>query len=78
MMTDQDREGLIILLLQEGSTRHAIELYREETSVSWEDAAEAVADLSRRHGIPLRRSRLVPWLVAGLAALLGSALAFQA
>ena len=77
-MTDQDREGLIILLLQEGSTRHAIELYREETGVSWEDAVEAVGNLSRRHGIPMRRNRLVPWLVAGMAALLGSALAFQA
>jgi hypothetical protein len=77
-MTDQDREGLIILLLQEGSTRHAIELYCEETGVSWEDAVEAVANLSRRHGIPVRRNRLVPWLVAGMAALLGSALAFQA
>jgi len=75
-MTDQDREGLIILLLQEGSTRHAIELYREETGVSWEDAVNAVENLSRRHGIPIRRSWMVPWLVAGMAALVGSALAF--
>jgi hypothetical protein len=77
-MTDQDREGLIILLLQEGSTRHAIELYREETGVSWEDAVEAVTNLSQRNGIPIRRNRLMPWLVAGMAALLGSALAYQA
>lgn len=76
-MTDQDREGLIILLLQEGSTRHAIELYREETGASWEDAVNAVENLSRRHGIHIRRSWMVPWLVAGMAALLGSALAFQ-
>jgi hypothetical protein len=77
-MTDQDREGLIILLLQEGSTRHAIELYHAETGISWEDAVVAVTNLSQRNGIPLRRTRLMSWLVAGLAALLGSALAFQA
>ncbi len=77
-MTDQDQDGLIILLLQEGSLRHAIELYHEEAGVSWEEATEAVADLARRHGIPLRRRRVVPWLVAGLAALVGSALVFQA
>jgi hypothetical protein len=77
LMTNQDQDGLIVLLLREGSTRHAIALYHEETGVSWEEAAEAVADLADRHGIPLRRRRVVPWLVAGLAALAGSALVFQ-
>ena len=77
-MTNQDHEGLIVLLLQEGSTRHAVELYREETGASWEDASEAVAELSRRHGITMRRNRLIACLVAGLATLVGSALAFQA
>lgn len=76
-MTDQDQDGLIILLLQEGSTRHAIALYHEEAGVSWEEAAEAVAQLADRHGIPLRRWGVVSWLVAGLAALAGSALVFQ-
>lgn len=76
-MTDQDREGLIVLLLQEGSTDHAIELYCEETGASWEDATAAVTELAQRHGVSLRRKRLIPWLVAGIAALLGSALAFQ-
>ena len=75
-MTDQDREGLLVLLLQEGSADHAIELYCDETGASWEDATAAVTELSRRHGIPIRRNRLIPWLVVGMAALLGSALAF--
>jgi len=76
-MTNQDQDGLIVLLLQEGSTRHAIELYREETGVGWEEAAESVAALAQRHGIPLRRRRVLPWLVAGIAALVGTALVFQ-
>lgn len=75
-MTDQDQDGLIVLLLQEGSVRHAIELYHEETGVRWEEATEAVAELARLHGIPLRRRRVIPWLVGGLIALLGSALVF--
>lgn len=65
-----------MLFLREGSVDHAIELYCDETGVSWEEAATAVAQLSRRHGIPLRRGRLIPWLVAAAAALLGLALAF--
>lgn len=58
--------------------RHAIEFYHEETGVSWDKATEVVTDLARRHGIPLRRRRVIPWLVAGLAALVGSALVFRA
>lgn len=74
---DQDREGLVLLLLKEGSTRHAIELYREETGVTQHEANRAVGDLARRNDISLRRNRLVPVLLAGLAGLLGTLLAFQ-
>jgi hypothetical protein len=68
---DQDHEGLVLLLLREGSKRHAVELYREETGVSQREADEAVRDLAHRHGIALRRSKLLPVLLAGLAGLLG-------
>jgi hypothetical protein len=74
---DQDREGLLLLLLKEGSTRHAVELYREETGATREEASRAVEELARRHGISRRGSRLVPILLAGLAGLLGAILAFQ-
>ena len=75
---DQDREGLVLLLLKEGSTRHAVELYREEMGVTRQEASCAVEDMAQRHGVPLRRNRLVPILLAGLACLLGTFLAFQA
>lgn len=74
---EKDREGLILLLLQEGNQRDAIELYREEAGVSAEEAARAIAELSHRHGVRVRRNWLLPWFVAGLAVLLGSALAFH-
>lgn len=67
-----------MLLLQEGSADHAIQLYCDETGAGWEDAAAAIAQLSQRHGIPTRRSRGILWLVAGMTALLGFALAFHA
>jgi hypothetical protein len=74
---DQDREGLVLMLLKEGSMRHAVELYREETGVTQQEANRAVEQLADRHGITLRRNPLVPVLLAGLAGLLGTLLAFQ-
>ena len=75
---DQDNEGLVLLLLKEGSTRHAIELYREEMGVTRQEARRAIADMARRHDVPLQRSGLIPILLAGLAGLLGTLIAFQA
>jgi hypothetical protein len=75
---DRDREGLLLLLLQEGSTHHAVELYREETGVGPEEAKSAVKQLARQHGVQPRRSEFLPLLLAGLAGLLGAVLAFQA
>lgn len=75
---DQNNEGLVLLLLKEGSTRHAIELYREEMGVTRQEARRAIADMARRHDVPLQRSGLVPILLAGLAGLLGTLIAFQA
>ena len=75
---DRDRDGLLLLLLQEGSTRHAIELYQEETGAAPEEAKRAVKQLARQHGVSVRRSGVLPFLLAGLAGLLGTVLAFQA
>lgn len=78
MPIDRDREGLLLLLLQEGSTRHAIELYQEETGSAPEEAKLAIRQLARRHGIQTRRGGVLPFILAGLAGLLGTVLAFQA
>jgi hypothetical protein len=75
---DRDREGLLLLLLREGSTRHAIELYQEETGAAPEEAKLTVKQLARQHGIRARRNGFLPLLLAGLAGLLGTILAFQA
>ncbi len=75
---DRDREGLLLLLLQEGSTRHAIELYQEETGSAPAEAKLAIKQLAHRHGVHLRRGGVLPFILVGLAGLLGVALAFQA
>ena len=74
---DRDREGLLLLLLQEGSPRHAIELYQEETGAAPEEARVAIKQLAQQHGVRLRRSGVLPLVLAGLAGLLGTVLAFQ-
>jgi len=73
---DEDKEGLVVMLLKEGSTGHAIRLFREETGADREKARHAIAELSRRHGLPSRRNRLLPLVLIGLAGLLGLAIAF--
>lgn len=77
-MLDDDRDGLLALLLQEGNAGQAIELYCDEMGATREEARAAVRELSRRYGIPLRRPALAPWLVLIAAVVLGSALVFQA
>jgi hypothetical protein len=73
---DEDREGLVLMLLEEGSTGHAIEMYREETGVDLEHAKRAVAELARQHGIEGRRTRWLPLFLVGLAGLLSAMVAF--
>jgi hypothetical protein len=73
---DEDKEGLVVMLLKEGSMGHAIRLYREETGADYEKAKHAVAELSRRHGVAHRSNRLLPLLLVGLAGLLGLVVAF--
>jgi len=75
---DEDREGLVLMLLEEGSTGHAIQMYREETGVDLEHAKHAVAELSRKHGIVSRPRGWMPLILIGPAGLVGAMVAFQA
>jgi hypothetical protein len=49
--TGDDIEGLVVLLLRDGSKRDAIVLIQEETGASRAEAQRQVAELARRHGI---------------------------
>ena len=68
---ENDRVGLVLMLLKEGSVGHAIRVYQEEAGVTFGAAKRAVYELARDHGIRCRsRDLLSLWLVA-LAGLLG-------
>ena len=73
---DEEREGLVLMLLEQGSTRHAIQLYREETGADREHAQRAIAELARRHGIRPSRRNWLPMVLVWLAGLAGAALVF--
>ncbi|MCL4203833.1 MAG: hypothetical protein KJ000_15130 [Pirellulaceae bacterium] len=64
-----DPTELILLLLREGSTEHAIELYCEETGATREQAQHHIDHLARRAGLRSVRHR---W--RALALLAGGAL----
>ena len=66
------------MLLHEGSLHHAIEVYCEEAGVAFPEARMAVSELAERHGISLRRTRYMPYLLLALTCLLGSWLVFLA
>jgi hypothetical protein len=68
---EETRIGLVLLLLREGSTRHAVEVYQEEADVSFAVARRSVRDLARKHGIRLRRRSVLPLLLIVLAGLAG-------
>lgn len=73
-IVEESRIGLILLLLREGSTQHAVKVYQEEAEVSYAVALRSVRDLARQHGIDLPRSSLLPLALIALAGLLGLAL----
>lgn len=70
-MVEKQRIGLILLLLREGSTGHAVKAYQEEADVNFFAAQRAVRELARQHGIQFRRSRFLPFILITLASLLG-------
>lgn len=73
---DDTPEDLMLMLLEEGSTDHAIELYREEMDVERSEAVRVVSELSKRHGIQIRRPSLLPFLMLGGTLLFAALLAF--
>ena len=61
-----DPTELILLLLREGSTAHAIELYCEEAGASREQAQRHIDELARRAGLKsVRRHWCALALLAG-------------
>ncbi len=71
---EESRIGLILMLLREGSMRHAIQVYQEEADVTYWAAKQSVRDLAQKHGIAMRRRSLLPLALLALASLLGLAL----
>lgn len=74
---EDNRVGLVLMLLREGSTRQAIEVFQEEAAVNFSAARQSVFALAQEHGIPLRRRRIaMPLTLLAIAlALVGWALA---
>jgi hypothetical protein len=68
---EENRIGLILLLLREGSTAHAVKAFQEEADVSYFVARRRVLELAEQHGIQLPRRSIVPLLLIALASLLG-------
>ncbi len=68
---EENRIGLILMLLREGSTRHAVKVYQEEADVTFFVAQRSVHELARQHGIIVRRRALLPLALIALASLLG-------
>ena len=68
---DENRIGLILMLLREGSTRHAVKVFQEEADVSFAVARRSVRELALEHGIHVRRRSLLPLALIALAGLLG-------
>jgi len=56
---EDNRVGLVLMLLREGSTQQAIQVFQEEAAVNFPAARQSVFELAREHGIPLRRRRLM-------------------
>ncbi len=68
---EETRIGLILMLLREGSTRHAVKVYQEEANVSFSAARRHVRELALQEGIHVRRRSLLPLAIIALAGLLG-------
>lgn len=66
----EDIEGLLVLLLRDGSWNDAVMAYREETGADREQAEDAVAEVARRHHISTWNwSAIIAVAVAVLGAL---------
>ncbi len=68
---EENRIGLILMLLREGSTGHAVKTFQEEANISYFAARRQVLELAAQHGIALPRRSVVPLLLIALAGVLG-------
>jgi hypothetical protein len=68
---DDNRLGLILMLLREGNTRQAVKAYQEEANVDYEIARAEVLDLARLHETPVRHRLMLRLALLALAGLLG-------
>jgi ribosomal protein L7/L12 len=73
---DESREGLVLLLLEQGGRSQAIKVYQEETGAALEEAKIAVASLANKHGIMPNRTAWFAAILTALSAMFGSLLAF--
>lgn len=67
---EDNRVGLVLMLLREGNTRQAIQVFQEEAEVNLPVARQSVFALAREHGIPVRRGSMVPLALLAVAILL--------
>ncbi len=58
---------LILMLLREGSTHHALELYREETGATREESRYFVETLAAQNGLRQPSRSLLASLFGGLS-----------
>ena len=73
---DESREGLVLLLLEQGGRSQAIKVYQEETGAALEEAKVAVASLANKHGIMPNRMAWFAAILTALSAMFGSLVAF--
>ena len=71
---EENRIGLILMLLREGSKRHAVKVFQEEADVNFFAARRAVQKIALEHGIEGRRHSLLPLALIALAGAVGLAL----
>ncbi len=68
---EENRIGLVLLLLREGSIWDAAKFYQEEVGVSLAEAKQRVRMLARAHGIRCHSNGIVPLAILAMATLLG-------
>ncbi|MCH5373441.1 MAG: hypothetical protein JJ992_05660 [Planctomycetes bacterium] len=68
----EDLIEIVLLLLREGSTGHAVELYCEVTGAARPEARRCVDELARRHGLRPARHRWLPFALLAGASLIAA------
>lgn len=68
---EENRIGLVLMLLREGDTSLAVSVYQEEAGVGVLAARRAVNELARQHGIRTRRRSVWALALVAFAAVVG-------